>query len=214
MAGNTYSKMSISALRTLATQMWSIIGASPTTYGATLTQVTNLNAANNALGTDVVNTEAAKEAYRAAVQVQNADKATLVANIALLARQAYNKAGITDAQIAATGLAIHDHSPSPITPSQPAGLAATAFADGSVFLKWTKNNPYGVNFFIEASVDGGPWTQVYATKRGSIKLYGFAPGTPTSFRIKAENRGLVSAPSNESVIYPTSAQASFLQIAA
>lgn len=214
MAGNTYSSMTNSALRTLATQMATVMGASPTTYGATAAQVTALTTANTTFGTDLTNTEAAKEAYKAAVRTQEDDRAVLVNNVALLARQMYNKSGITDAQVAATGLAVRDHTRTNIMPTQPTNLLATPYADGSVDLKWTKNNPYGVTFFIEASIDGGAWTQVFATKRGSIKLYGFTPGTPTSFRIKAENRGVVSAASNESEIYPQGAQASFLQVAA
>ena len=214
MAGNTYSKMSNSALQTLAIQMGNVIGASPATYGASSDQVTALVTSTTTFGTDLELTESTKEAYRSAVQLQNTDRAELISNIALLAKQMYNKAGITNAQIAATGLAVHDSASSPIMPTQPTNLFATAFADGSVHLKWTKNNPYGVTFFIEASVDGGAWTQVFATKRGSLKLYGFPAGTTTSFRIKAENRGIVSASSNESIIYPQGSQESFLQIAA
>ncbi len=210
---NNFTGRSHSQLRATATQMGTVIGASPATYGSVAAQVLTMTTANTTFGNDLSAVANAKAAWLAAVDTQNADRKTLIAAMNVLAKAAYGKPA-TDAQIAAAGLAVHDSKPTPILPQQPTGLAATPFADGTVLLKWTKNNPYGVNFFIEASIDGAAWVQVYATKRGSITLSGFAAGVTTAFRVKAENRSIVSLPSNESIIYPEAAPEGALRLAA
>ncbi|MEQ1822582.1 MAG: hypothetical protein ABL949_08730 [Fimbriimonadaceae bacterium] len=67
---------------------------------------------------------------------------------------------------------------------------------------------------LKVLVDGGTWTQIYATKRSRITLSGFTPGVPTAFRVKAENRNQVTLPSNEAEIYPASAPEMTLRFAA
>ncbi|MEQ1823784.1 MAG: fibronectin type III domain-containing protein [Fimbriimonadaceae bacterium] len=210
---NKFTSKSNSQLRSIATVMTGAMNVSPTSYGTTAAAVSACSTANTTFGSDITAVANAKAAWQAAVDTQNANRKALIASMNVLAKAAYAKP-VTDAQLAAAGLAIRDSKPTPIIPQQPTGLATTPNADGSVFLKWTKNNPYGVTYFIEASVEGGVWGQVYATKRGSITISGFAPGVETAFRVKAENRGIMSLPSNESIIYPASAPEGALRIAA
>ncbi|MEQ1932781.1 MAG: fibronectin type III domain-containing protein [Fimbriimonadaceae bacterium] len=214
MAQNTFNKSNPNDLKTLAAQVISTMTLSPTTWGATATQITNLGTKNATLGTTITNAEATRVAAKTATQAQTAAVDAVVADLMVIARQMYAKAGLTSEQIQATGLAVHDASKSVVTPLQVSNFTATPFADGQVEFAWNRNgNPYGVQFFIEASVDGGAWTQVYATKRKKLKLQGFTPGVPVIFRVVTANRNELSAPSLTASIYEEAAPAG-LRIAA
>ncbi len=214
MAKNVYSALNPSDLKTLAQQVINQVGVSPTVWGATATQISNLSAKNTTLGTTVTNAETTRVAAKTATQAQTAAVAAVVADLMVIARQIYAKAGLTSEQIQSTGLAVHDATKSVITPLQVSNFTATPFADGQVEFAWNRNgNPYGVQFFIEASVDGGAWGQVFATKRRKVKLQGFTPGVPAMFRVVSANRNEVSAPSLTASIYEEAAP-SGLRIAA
>ncbi|MEQ1823433.1 MAG: fibronectin type III domain-containing protein [Fimbriimonadaceae bacterium] len=206
MAKNTFDKLNPSDLKTLSMQVVTAISLSPTTWGATATQVTNLTAKNTTLGTTITNAEATRVAAKAATQAQSAAVAAVVADLMLIAKQMYAKAGLTPEQIQSTGLAVHDSGKSTVNPLQVIKFTATPYADGQVEFSWKRNgNPYGVQFFIEASVDGGAWQQVYATKKQKIKLQGFTPGVPVIFRVVTANRNELSAPSLTASIYEEAA---------
>ncbi|MEQ1821132.1 MAG: fibronectin type III domain-containing protein [Fimbriimonadaceae bacterium] len=214
MAKNSFHDSPIPELLTLANQLVATIGASPSTFGATLTQVTSASAARDALNVASATKENAYLAAKAATQGQDTAKAALVSQITVLAKQVYAKSGLTDQQIQSTGLAVHDVKRSKITPLVPTNLVAQAFANGDVKLDWSRNgNPYGVTFFIEASVDGGAWTQVFSTKRKSVKLANFLPGVPTNFRLYAWNNNESSSYSTTAWIYNAEASAA-LRLAA
>ncbi|MEQ1822071.1 MAG: fibronectin type III domain-containing protein [Fimbriimonadaceae bacterium] len=199
MAKNSFHGTPIPNLVTLASQLITTIGVSPSTFGATAAQVTSITAARDALSTAAAAKANAYLAAKAATQGQDTAKDALIDQITVLAKQVYAKGGLTPQQIQSTGLAVHDTSPTKITPLVPTNLVAQAFANGDVNLSWDRNgNPYGVTFFIEASVDGNTWTQVFSTKRKSVKLANFAPGVPTNFRLYAWSN-------NESSSYSTTA---------
>ena len=214
MARNDYSHMPHAELRVLAGQMAASIGADPAAYGATSGQITQLNAMRDEFAADLIDVAMAKATLRSLVCKQNADKTSLVDLVALLARQMYNVPGISDAKVVETGLAVRDRVRSRVEPVMPTKLTATPSADSSVTLKWGKENPYGVLYIVEASVAGGEWTQVFATKRGKVALHGFKPGVPTLFRVRASNNGVMSPPSNAVAIYPESSALSCIKIAA
>ncbi|MEQ1821215.1 MAG: fibronectin type III domain-containing protein [Fimbriimonadaceae bacterium] len=211
---NDLNNLSVNQLRTLATQFAGVAGLSPSTYGATAAQITSLTTANTTLGGTAASLENAKEVYHGWVQQQAAEKAALLAQVRTLANQAYNKPGITGQQLQNAGLAVHDAKKTPIIPMAPTALTTQPHVNGTVELKWVSSNPYGVTYFVEASIDGGDWIQVFATKRKSIMLQGFTPGVTTSFRVKASNRGVVTVASPESVIYPAGASNAMLRLAA
>lgn len=216
MSKNRYRTVSNTAVQVIVNQMISTMTPSPTTYGTSTTQLGTLGTLNANLAGEVESAENAKLALKVAMDAQEAARSAINDQIAIMAKQMYAKTGLSDAQIAATGLEPRDHVRTihnPITPSQ---FAATPNADGTVLFEWARNgNPYGVVFVLEASVEGGPWNAVFSTKRARVTVGGFAPGLETATRVRATNRGLASLPSFEQVLYPTSApQSSNLQIAA
>lgn len=208
---NKYARIPNSELAILAQQMADTIGTSPSVYGASSGQVGALGEAVFLLESKVAEAEAARVASKAATAAQNSAREDLIAQVSVLARQMFAKTGMTPGLVTATGLVPHDEIQSPIEPDEPTYLIATPFADGQVKLEWKRNaNPYGVIFVIEASIDGAPWAQVFATKRATVKIPGFTPGVKTTFRVKASNRGQFSAPSLPATIYAPEPTAEFL----
>lgn len=214
MAQNSYNTASIPSLVTLVNQILAAMSPSPTTYGATATQMTSLTTALDNLTTAASNKDSAYAAALAATQGQDTAKQAVIDQVQVLASQMYAKTTLTNEQIQATGLAVHDDVKSHVTPQQPTGLEAFAYADSTVFLKWNRNgNPYGIQFVVEAQVDGGAWTQVYSTKKKSARFGGFTPGVLTFFRVTAWNNDEASFPSLTASIYGGESQVS-LQLAA
>lgn len=215
MASNNFQSLSHSALSAKASTMQTAMTPTPANYGVTASQVTTLGMLRATFAQDILDVAAARDIWLGLVQKQKDDQKALVDQMVAMSKLAYAKSGITDQQLATAGLAIHDTQPSPILPVTPTFFQAQPFSNGDVELQWNRNgNKQGVTFVIETSANGSTgWTQVGVTKKRKLTIGGFAPGTPAWFRVRAENRGLYSTPSNVVTIYSSQIE-NFLQLAA
>jgi len=173
----------------------------PNDYGVSTTQLNAVHTGGTTLNTDLTAVTNAKAQYHATVQAKDAEQKVLVNSIAALAKTVYANPAVTDAMIAALGLAPRK-SPSKNTPVQPLSLTATPNADGTVKLKWNRNgNASTIIFVIETSADGSHWDLVKATNRTSYTAFGFDPGVLAWFRVTATTSTASSAPSTAVAIY-------------
>ena len=92
----------------------------------------------------------------------------------------------------------------PVTPQKPLELSAKGFSNGINELSFTGNNLSGrVNYIIEGRIaDASRFTIIGVSRRQRFKHTGVKPGVPILYRVHAQSaRGLVSACSNEAVVY-------------
>lgn len=209
---NTYRSMNASQLITLAGQVTAAVGPIPTIYGTTAGVVTAITSQTELLLEAETVYEAQKVALTAAKEDRDTQQAALVSQVAALARTIYAKQGLTNAQIAATGLAVHDSVPSPSGVSTPSDFNAVPSADGQCKMKWNRNgNGAGTTFIIQSSADGEAWATIFTTTKASSTLGYFAPGEIRYFRVLAQRGGEVSWPSETVGIYlPTTSTVNLL----
>ena len=202
MASNTYRSLASPALVPWAENMGTVVGPTPATYGCTAAQVTTLNNATSDLVSALANLDAAKALYRSAVETKNAAHAATISAIADIAGEVYATETLSSAQIAATGLAVHDDGPSPSYPQEVTDVVATPYANATVKLQWNRGtNPPGTTFIIEKSTDNVNWTLVQLATRSKATLSNFAPGVPMWFRITASKNEVNATPSFPVAIY-------------
>jgi hypothetical protein len=92
-----------------------------------------------------------------------------------------------------------------IEPQAPTDLTATGFSNGVNVLKFTGNNvPGRVTYAIEARESrDGDYVMIGLTRKQTFKHTPVTPGQFYQYRVRSEaTRGLVSAWSNEAVVYP------------
>ena len=199
---NTFYTDSVAEQIALATSIDNVTSGNPTNWGLTAARLTDLSDAATALANDQAGLDAAWNAYQQARQNRNSSRVALVDNLKDVARSIYAQPGLTDGDIASTGLAVHDYHPSPSQTSSPTNLVANAFANGTVKLTWNRNgNGRTTTFLIESSFDGSEWTYAGTTTAARITLSGYAPGTATLFRVTANRAGGTSEPSETAGIY-------------
>lgn len=214
MASNNFKTLSQAATVTLATKLSAALTANPTSYGLTGPDALNLAGKLTAYTAAISTANSATAAARAAIQAKETAKANLVNLIAVDAKIIYAFPAITNALLAAAGLAI-PAVPGTVTPQVPTNLVATPSPDGNVRLTWNRSgNPYGVTFAIETKTEGGTYSIIAVTDAAKLTLAGFTPGVAAWFRVFAVNRGISSAPSLEVSIYHVGGLAAPLQVAA
>ena len=89
-------------------------------------------------------------------------------------------------------------------PATPQGLVAYPQVDGTVRLEWTSPQAGKARFVVESLGESG-WGYLVDLGATKATLSGYAPGVPSSFRVRASANGALSAPSNEAAIYPAPA---------
>ena len=159
--------------------------------------------------------DAARDAYRAAVQARLTSAEACADEAARVANAVYANPAVTPAMVAAIGLSPRAESRTRITPRTPTRLVAEALPSGRVRLQWERaGNLPGVVFRVERLVPGGVWTIVDETTAARITLAGYAPGSPVAFRIVAAKSGRVAAPTGAAVVYGPDFASAPLRIAA
>lgn len=96
----------------------------------------------------------------------------------------------------------------------PINVSATPNADGTCKIAWQRgSNVSGTVWVVESSTSGGEWE--FEAISTSVKFVDTAanPGTPKSYRIRAQRNGVTSPPSPEAGIYG-GGEGGTLQIAA
>ena len=189
------------ALLALGTNVATVIGPGTTNpYGVPTAAVTALMAADAALGGAINAQVAAKAAEKAATVTKAAKRDGVVAALNTIATAVYANPAVTDTMLASLGFPARRSGPAPRrVPTEPTGLSAEPFANGTVKLKWNRNgNKPGILFVIETSEDGLAWTMIRSTTRSSFAVEGFAPGVPAWFRITATTSTAASLPRSPS----------------
>lgn len=193
MASNTFYKMGSEALETFGLALFAQVDGD-TPYQIPAGQLTALSGANTALGAAINAAQEAENAYHAAIAAKETARQNLVSAISAVAGTIYANSALTDAEIAATGLAVHDTTRSPVPVYSVTNATIAAAADGTAILEWDRNgNAYGVLFEVESSTNGTTWTLWTSTKRRRITLSGVTPGVTRWFRVRATTSSSASA---------------------
>lgn len=176
---------------------------SPSTYGLTVPQGTQLSDIAELFATSLVDMEAARGVFDGAMEAKENLRESALEMFGQLLSVMYAQPAVTPEAISGLTLTPRSGVKVPITPVEPANLVATPSANGTVRLSWRPNgNKYGVIYEIEAAdADESNWTVISTTTKTKITLSGFAPGTPKWFRVRATKNGLVSEFSFNAGIY-------------
>jgi hypothetical protein len=193
LASNQFYKYGADPLHTWSASFYSVVqNADP--YAIPAGNLTALNAANTNLASAITSAQNAENAFHAAIAAKNAAMASVLDAIKPIAKLVYANALLTEAEIAATGLAIHDTQPTPVTVGPISNPVVNAFADATAVLTWDRNgNPQGVIFEVESSTNGTDWSFWGSTTRRKAELSGVTPGVTRWFRIRAAKSGQASA---------------------
>ena len=211
---NIYYTKSDTGLNVWTVGFAATVGANTSGYKTTTTKVTAVTTAQSVFDSAILDFEAAKAAFAAASEAKAAARQSLLTSISAVARDIYG-GNVSDSMVSAAGLEPRDSVRTPVAALQPTELMVTPFADGNVQLKWNRNgNASGMNFIIEAAVDGESWTIVNSTSKTRITLSGYAPGNQVFFRVRATKDGNVSEPSNTEAIYLPTPSTTSLKVAA
>lgn len=202
MASNNFQGKSDASLSSMAHQAFTVINGALLAYGVPGPTMALVEAAADALDTDVADVTGKTASLKAAHEGKRADRTSLIDALNTVGATIYNNPLVTPEMLAAAGYAVHDTSGTTVVPNAPADLLANPAADGTVALKWGRNgNPQGVSFLVEVRGETGGWTFVSSTSRARITLNGYAPGVGKWFRVSATKNDLTSLPSNEAPIY-------------
>lgn len=192
MAKNTFYRLGAEPLQTFGVALFAQVDGD-TPYEIPAGQLTALSGANTALGTAINAAQEAENAYHAAVAAKETARQSLVSAISAVAGTIYANSALTEAEIAATGLAVHDTTRSPVPVFSVTNTTIAAAADGTALLEWDRNgNAYGVLFEVESSTNGATWTLWTSTKRRRITLSGVTPGVTRWFRVRASTSAAAS----------------------
>lgn len=214
MAQNTFHKDRPAQNILLAQQIVSAATGNPTSFGLSAPQLAALTATADVVNGAIVDYEVSKAACQSAKEFRDTSANQLIDQLAVIARAVYAKDGLSNAQIASTGLAIHDNYPTPGFVSEPTNLVVKPQTNGYVNLKWSRSgNKSGSTFMVQTSTDNETWNTVFATTRTRCTLSYFAPGEQAFFRVFAQRNDEVSPPSESVGIYFT-APGNAIQIAA
>ena len=182
----TYANANLVALTLVAGDI------APTSTGAT------------AYGTALNNVATAKEALKQAILTKDAARKTVTTNVRVLSRKVQGIAAVTPAQKAALGLSPRTGRRQRTAPLTPAGLIATASADGTNTLSWNRSllNKPTTTFVIEASYMGGTgWEYVDSATATRYQHTGQTPGVSVYYRVTATRNKQFSEPSQSAIVY-------------
>lgn len=202
MASNNFNRMADPALAIKLKAVSDNVNAAFASYGLTVIQSTAWENAADDFTAKLGLVEDARIAFEAAVEAKDQSRFALLGTTTDLTAIIYAFPGITPQLLSAAGLAVHSTTKTPKVPSTPGTPTALPFPTGDVLLKWNRAaNPYGVTFGIEAKSSTGEWALVANTTATKIRLFGYAPGVETWFRIVATHRGLFATPTLPVAIY-------------
>lgn len=178
------------------------ISGSPTTYGLSVPNATQISTTMSAFDLAVTTADAAELAYREAVIARNAARDAAVEVFGKWLRLSYANPVVLDSAFGAIGLDARDSGATPRPVTQPLNLEAIPGQDGTVKLKWRRNgNTSATAFSVEAMVEDGAWEIVSVANRARVELSAYAPGTQVTFRVQAIKGEDVSDYSNLATIY-------------
>lgn len=196
-------KLSLYAMRAAGQQSAAAIVGSPASYGVSVPIATAYQAAFDAFDSAILDAEAAKVAYHAAVEAQSAARAAFLDKASQIGAIVYNNPLVTDSMLIAANFPPHDTTKSPQAPVTPTDFIVEAVANGTVNLKWNRNGgPANTNYIIETQTPGNEtWTATYQTTKTKATLAGFTPGQPANFRIVAQKGDQFAYPTTTEMIY-------------
>lgn len=186
-----------------ATAIAASITASPTTFGLTALQATEMSDIAELFTDSIAAAEAARVAAESAAFDKDEQRDALLSIFSQYLNLMYATPGVTASEIMTLGLEPRSTSRTPVVPVTPLDVLATPFANGTVKINWNRGgNKYGVLFEIECSdADESNWAVCGTTTKQSITLSGFDPGVPKWFRVRATKNGEYSDYSFNSGIY-------------
>lgn len=193
----------------------SVATANSAALGLTPGDLTTLTGLSTAYTTGYNAMITSREAAKAATQTKSTARKNLIADLRVLAQKIYANPAVSDALIAQLGLPVHDSSRSKVIPVSPASLVVAGFANGENKLTWKRNgNANSVVFWLEESIGDGNWALFATSTRTTFVQQNQTPGTMKYYRVRATANGLVSAPSNEAVVYQNGSGNPALHLAA
>lgn len=174
--------------------------------GIGTTQLAEIGAAANDFSTKLTDADAAKSAAAGAVDAKKKQRQTSTSVVRTYAQQFKNNPAATPAILSALGITPGTTSGGSLAPAT--DLTATAFTNGTANLSWKRNgNPRSAVFVIEAQIGGSSaWTWVGNTSKTRFVDGGATVGLPKLYRIRTQNAGATSAPSNTASIYSESGE--------
>ena len=165
--------------------------------------ITPISTGATAYGTALNNVATAKEALKQAILTKDAARKTVTTNVRVLSRKVQGIAVVTPAQKAALGLSPRTGQRQRTAPLTPAGLIATASADGTNTLSWNRNtNKLSTVFVVKTSYVGGSgWVYVDAITSTRYQHTGQTPGVSVYYRVTATRNKQSSEPSQSAIVY-------------
>lgn len=160
----------------------------------------NIIAAATDFNASLVASDAAKAAALNAVEFKNKkrDSSTEVFRD-YVARIKTNPAA-TPAILTALGITPASSYAGPVVP--PVELSASPEANGTCKLKWKRStNSKGTLWLIESSDASGTWTSLATSTRTNYTDTSASPGVLKSYRVRAQRKGITSAPTASATIY-------------
>lgn len=165
-------------------------------------QVTEISTAQTTYANSVSAMTAAHDAAKAATNTKNDAYGAAFALVQLWANQWQADPSVPQELILELGLNIRDttHGPRPIFAVT--DVVASGNAVGTVRMKWNRGaNLSGCNFIVQSRPVGGTeWTFVTVTTKTRLAIGGL-PITATEMRVLTERRGILSEPSESTVVY-------------
>ena len=145
---------------------------------------------------------AAHDAAKAATNTKNEAYAAAFALVQQWANQWQADPAVSQELILELGLNIRDTTPSPRPIFAVTDVVASGNAVGTVRMKWNRGaNLPGCNFIVQSRPVGGTeWSFVTVTTKTRLAI-GALPITATEMRVITERRGILSEPSESTVVY-------------
>lgn len=187
-----------------------------TDLGLSSSEVSDFEATQTEYSADYLDFIQAELAYAIARSKLESDRDKVISLLRKFNNRMQSSENITNALRIEIGLPIHREPQRSRDPQKVDGFTVHPFANGTVKLKWSRSdaNGYGTQFFVQTSVEGGPYTNFTMTLRESITLTGFAPGMPVAFRIIAAKESRLAHPSDTKWIYNSGGKDVSIELAA
>ncbi len=180
-----------------------VINANLVTFGLTAADVTALNTAKTNLDSAMTNVQATVDAYHAAIKTRNAMLKAAGTTARATSKKVQANPALPVGLKAAAGFNVRKVPAKQLQPVSPSALVVMGDANGVNTLKWAGiGNKAGTTYQIEAMVYGASEFSLIgtATKRKFLHT-GQMPGLQITYRVSAVRSTLISAPSNEAVVY-------------
>jgi len=172
-------------------------------YGATLEELTALEAKVTLFAARLANAENAKNARNGAVALKDEARMSLEKDYRNLVQRIHTNPAVTDQHKVAAGIPPRDTVRSVVMPPAPTDLVVAADANGTNSLAWNCTGaPQGTDYLIEAKVGGSEtWTLVGASHKLSAEHLGQKPGVAITYRVRSRRGKLESQPCTPVGVY-------------